>query len=333
MKVYYDQDADLKHLQGRRIAVIGYGIQGRAQALNLRDSGCDVIVGNIEDDYYKQAQADGFDIMPIAQAAKQASVIMLLIPDQAQKSVYEESIKANLAKNDMLIFAHGYSIHYKEIMPPSDVDVCLLAPRMPGKPIRQYFLDGGGVPAFLDVYQDSSGSAWDTVLALAKAIGATRAAAMHVTFKEETELDLFIEQFFLPMIIRGARLAFDTLTEDGFTPEALLMELYGSGEVGELLLMAAKTGIYRVWRNNASPTCQFGIFRNSEKVVPTEPAKEMIRDVIKGLRDGSFVQALSEEANNKYTNLRNYDEQNERALITQTQDNLARIIKYRAHER
>ncbi len=332
MKVYYDEDADLKYLDGRRIAVIGYGIQGRAQALNLRDSKCDVIVGNIKDDYYNQAENDGFTVMPIDKAAKDASILIILIPDQAQKQVYREFIEPNLTKGDLLIFAHGYSIHYQAIVPPDDVDICLLAPRMPGEPIRNYYLDGGGVPAFVDVHQDASGRAWETVLAIAKGIGATRAAAMHVTFKEETEIDLFIEQFLLPVIIRSIRLSFDTLNEEGFTPEATLMELYGSGEIGELLLMSAKTGIYRVWQNNASPTCQFGIFRNSEKVMPTVPTKKMIRNVIKNLRDGSFAKALTREARDGYKNLRKYDEENERSSLTLTQDSLETIIKYRAHK-
>lgn len=331
MKIYYDQDADLKHLKGRRIAIIGYGIQGRAQALNLRDSGCDVVVGNIHDDYYQRAEADGFRTTTIVEAAKHASILMVLIPDQAQKRVYEELVRPNLDKGDLLIFAHGYSIHYQEIVPPKHVDVCLLAPRMPGEPIREYYRKGGGVPAFVDVYQDASGKAWKTVLAVAKGIGATRAGAMQVSFKEETEIDLFIEQFLLPLIIRGIQLSFDVLVEDGFTPEATLMELYGSGEIGELLLMAAKIGIYRVWRNNASPTCRFGIFRNSEKVLPAEPTKKIIRDVLRGLRDGSFVKALSKEAQSNYSNLRKYDEENEQAQITRTQDNLEKIVKYRAY--
>lgn len=331
MKVYYDQDADLKHLVSRQIAVIGYGIQGRAQALNLRDSGLDVIVGNIKDNYYRQAEADGFHVTTIARATKDASVVLVLIPDQAQKQVYEEFIKPNLGKHDLLIFAHGYSVHYREIVAPEDVDVSLLAPRMHGEPIRRYYLNGGGVSAFVDVYQDASGKAWPSVLAVAKGIGVTKAGAMHITFKEETEIDLFIEQFLLPLIIRGIRLSFDTLVEDGFTPEAVLMELYGSGEIGELLLMAAKTGIYRVWKNNASPTCRFGIFRNSENVLPTKLTKKVIRDVISGLRDGSFVQALSKEAQANYSNLHGYDEENERSLIRRAQDNLERLVKYRAH--
>jgi ketol-acid reductoisomerase len=331
MKIYYDDDANLKHLDGRRIAVIGYGIQGQAQALNLRNSACDVIVGNIQDDYYRRAENDGFTVTTISEAAKNASVLMLLIPDQAQQKVYEESIRPNLKKGDLLIFAHGYSIHYKKIEPPEYIDTCLLAPRMPGEQIREYYQKGGGVPAFVDVHHDATGMAWQTLLAVAKGIGATKAGAMHVTFKEETEIDLFIEQFLLPLIVRGIRLSFDTLVEQDFTPEAVLMELCGSGEIGELLLMAAQMGVYRVWRNNASPTCQYGIFRNSEKVLASEPTKKMILEVLEGLRDGSFVEALSKEAQENYKNLRRYDEENENSLMTKTQDNLKKIIKYRIH--
>jgi len=329
MKTYYDNDADLTHLKGRCIGVIGYGIQGRAQALNLRDSGCRVVIGNIKDHYYDCAREDGFSPRKIAEVAKDADIIMVLIPDQAQKQIYKESILPNLDRGNMLIFAHGYSIHYKEIKVPKNVDVCLLAPRMPGEPIREYYRNGGGVPAFIDVYQDHSGRAWEIVLAVAKAIGITRAGAMAVTFKEETEIDLFIEQFLLPIIIRAIRLSFDVLINTGFTPEATLMELYSSGEIGELMMMAANTGIYRVWKNNASPTCQFGIFRNSEKVLPTEPTVTMIQEVLEGLRNGSFVQALSNEAHNGYASLHKYDEENEECILTQTQDRLKQIIRYR----
>jgi len=330
MKTYYDYNADIIHLKNRRIAIIGYGIQGRSQALNLRDTGCEVVIGNVKDEYYKRANAEGFQVMSISEAVEKSSIIMLLIPDQAQKEVYNNSIVKSLKTNDMLIFAHGYSIHYKEIVSPDDVDVCLLAPRMPGKPIREYYLRDGGVPAFVDVYQDVSGKAWQILLAVAKGIGATRAGAMHITFKEETEIDLFIEQFLLPLLIRGIRLSFDVLTEDGFTPESTLMELYASGEIGELLMMATKSGIYRVWKNHASPTCQFGIYRNSEKILPTEPTKELIREVLSGLRNGSFIEALSKEAKSNYSNLHRYDVKNENCTLTKTQDKLEEIIRYRA---
>lgn len=329
MKTFYDKDANLKHIKDQKIAIIGYGIQGRAQALNLRDNGCKIVVGNVNDKYLEQANEDGFEAGTIEDAVKQASIIMVLIPDQAQKQIYTDFIEPNLNTGDTLIFAHGFSIHYKEIVPPANVNVCLLAPRMPGKPIRDYYLNGGGVPAFVDVYQDAEGKAWDIIKALALGIGATKAGAMYVTFKEETEIDLFIEQFLLPIIIRSIRLSFDTLTEHGFTPESTLMELYGSGEIGELLLMSANMGIYNVWRNNASPTCQYGIFRNSEKVLETESTKKLIGEVLSDIRDGSFLKDLSTEANTNYANLKAYDKDNEEALISQTQEKLKKIIKYR----
>ena len=330
MNMYYDKDAELEDIEDEHIAIIGYGIQGRAQALNMRDSGCNVIIGNIDDHYYQRAQEDGFEVTSIENAVKKASIIMVLIPDQAQEGVYKQCIQDNLDSDDMLIFAHGYSIHYSKIVPGGDIDICLMAPRMPGDPIREYYLNDGGVPAFVDVHQDSSGHAWKRLLAVSKAIGATKAGVMHISFKEETETDLFIEQFLLPLMIQGIRLAFDTLVEEGFTPEATLMELYASGEIGELFMRAANIGIYRVWQKHASPTCQFGISRSLEKVLPAESTKEKIREVIAGLRDGSFVNALSEEANSNYLSLKEYNANNENALIMLTQDKLKSIINYRS---
>ena len=302
MKTFYDSDASLDILKNQLIAIIGYGIQGRAQALNLRDSGMDVIIGNIKDKYNEQASKDDFKIMNISEACSKASVIMVLIPDQAHREIYDKYIYPNLNTDNLLVFAHGYSIHFKDIKPPDFIDVCLLAPRMPGKPIREYFLNGGGVPAFIDVFQDSSGEAWRKVLSLAKGIGATRSCAMHVTFQEETEIDLFIEQFLLPLIIRGISLSFNELTKRGFSPEAVLMELYSSGEIGELLLMASKSNIFKIWEENASPTCQYGIFRNSEKIMPKNKTSELIERVLNELRDGSFINDLNDEAKIGYKN-------------------------------
>ena len=328
MKVYYENDASLKNIQDKKIAIIGYGIQGRAQALNLRDSGCDIIIGNRQDSYNEQAIKDGFDVSPIKDVIPHSDIILLLIPDQAQKEIYNSFIKDNL-QNQMLVFAHGYSIHFNEIVPPKGIDVALLAPRMPGEPIRDYYLDGGGVPAFVDIFQNASGRAWDYLLALAKGIGATKAGAMHVTFQEETEIDLYIEQFLLPLIIRGIRMSFDELNNKGFTAEALLMELYASGEIGELILKAANQGIYKVWQENASPTCQFGIFNNSERVLETHSTKKIIHETIENIRNKNFVRELTKEAENDYKSLNEYNKQNQDSLITKTQNQLYKIIKYR----
>ena len=252
MKIYYQENANLKYLKNKKIAIVGYGIIGRASALNLRDSGCDVVVGNIKDKYYKNALEDGFEVTSISEAVKQASIIFFLIPDQAQIKIFDKEIAPYLKKNDLLIFAHGFSIHYKKITPPKNTDVCLLAPRMPGKPIREYYLAGSGVPAFATVHINASGKAKEIILALAKAIGYTKAGVMDISFKEETEIDLFIEHYLLPTLIRSIRISFDELVKHGFTPESTLMELYASGEIGELLMMASQKGIYEVWRNCAS---------------------------------------------------------------------------------
>ncbi len=329
MKVYYDEDADLSVLKDKTVAIVGFGIQGQAQALNLRDSGIQVIVGNRSDAYSKAAKEHGFELLSISEAVKRASVVLVLIPDQAHKSVFENEIRPHLNPGDTLLFAHGYSVHFKQLIPPKDVNVCLLAPRMPGKPIREFFQRGGGVPAFVDVHQDSTGNAKLIALALGKAMGFTKAGLMEISFKEETELDLFIEQFFLPLLIRSIRLSFDVLVKKGYTPEAILMELYASGEVGKLLTMAADIGIYGVWKNHASPTCQFGIFRNSPRVLPDEIAKELITTVINEIQDGTFQSDLDQEARAGYENLYAYDQCNEESQLTHVQKNLARIIKFR----
>lgn len=333
VKVYYDKDTDIGEIKGRKIGIIGYGVQGRAQALNLRDSGCDVIVGNIRDDYYKRAESDDFSVYSIEDVVKAASICFVLIPDQAHKTVYEVLISPNLKKGDTLVFAHGYSINYKEIVPSNDVDVCLLAPRMPGKPIREYYLNGGGVPAYIDVYNNASGRAKEVVLALAKALGFTKAGVMQISFKEETELDLFVEQFFLPLMIRTIRLSFDVLVEEGYTPEALLMELYASGEIGELLLMASDIGIYEVWKNHASPTCQYGIFRNSKRVLPEKKAKGLIKEVLKEIKDGTFMNDLCKEAEGGYRSLHAYNEANQGSNLMRTEQRISKIIKCRQHRR
>ena len=181
----------------------------------------------------------------------------------------------------------------------------------------------------MDVFQDASGSAKEVVLALAKALGFTKSGVLQVSFREETELDLFVEQFFLPLIIRAIQLSFDVLAEQGYIPEVALMELYASGEIGELLMLASRIGIYDVWKNHASPTCQYGICRNSERVLPEEKTKELMRDIIKEIRDLTFVNALNEEAEGGYPNLKAYDDANSCSLLMETQRRIEEFIKYR----
>src|SRR5213080_2851619 len=227
-KIYYDQDADLGLLKGRKIAIIGYGSQGHAHALNLKDSGQDVVVGLYKGSKsWAKAEKDGLRVASVNEAAQQASVIMILLPDQSQRQVFESEIKGGLGRGKMLMFAHGFNIHFNQVVPPPDVDVTMIAPKAPGHVMRDLFTQGPGVPALLAVFQDVSGRARDTALAYGKGVGCTRAGVIETTFKEETETDLFGEQTTLGGgISHLIKAAFETLVEvrDPATESRLLTE-------------------------------------------------------------------------------------------------------------
>ena len=323
--VFYDQDADLKSIQGVKVGIVGYGIQGRAQALNLRDSGVDVLIANRDDSYRSTAAQDGFSVQSIEQVAKLADVLLLLIPDQAHQQVYKSQIEPHLRPGRALVVAHGYSLHYKEIKPRSDMDVMLLAPRMPGRPIRDYYLRGSGVPAFVDVVQDATGNAWKTVLALAKGMGFTRPGALQVAIAHETELDLFVEQFLVPTVVKSIQISFEELVSAGYPPLPALMELYASGELGEVLLLAAQVGIFQAFQQNASPTCQFGIATSYPQVLGSDP-RSLIHDVIDRVQSGGFVKSLQREGDADYPLTKKLWAQLNSTVLSQTQEEMRKII-------
>jgi len=299
-KIYYDREADLKYLKNLTVCVVGYGIQGRAQALNLRDSGVNVIVANRKDKYHNTAVRDGFRPETINKAVRRSDIILFLIPDQAQKRVYEKEIRENLKSKSMLIFAHGYALLYRTIVPPSDIDVAMLAPRMPGKQIRESYLKGKGVAAFLDVVRDKSGLARQRLLALSKAIGFTRSGVLEVSHKAEAELDLFAEQFLISAIIKAIDTSFKVLVDEFKYPAvATLMELYASSELAEVLAMASKLGIGTVFQKNASPTCQYGIASTFDTALGTD-TENRARKILKGIKKGKFAKSLDREANSSY---------------------------------
>src|SRR3989442_94289 len=219
-KIFYDQDADLGLLKGRKIAIIGYGSQGHAHALNLHDSGQDVVVGLYKGSKsWAKAEKDGLKVAPVADAAKLGDVVMILLPDQTQRQVFEESIKGDLGRGKMLMFAHGFNIHFNQVVPPPDVDVTMIAPKAPGHVMRDLFTQGPGVPALVAVYQDVSGKARDMALAYGKGVGCTIAGVIATTFKEETETDLFGEQTTLcGGVSHLIKAAFETLVEAGDQP-------------------------------------------------------------------------------------------------------------------
>lgn len=304
MKVYYENDADLTVLKNSRISVIGYGNQGRAQALNLRDSGMDVVIGNIDDSYRETAQQDGFDPLLIEEAARLGDVLMILIPDEVQPGVYTASIAPYLTGGKTLSFASGYNIRFGLIHPPSNIDVIMMAPRTIGRQVRIAFEKGGGVNADIDVWQDSSGKALATTLALAKGTGCTRAGAFHTSFTTETDLDLFSEQGLWPAIFECLMTAYDVLVAKGYPPEAVALELYASAEPADIFLAMAQQGVFEQMRYH-SPTAQYGVLsRRSDSTGSSVALKIRMEKTLERIRSGEFAREWAREQVEGYPNLR-----------------------------
>ncbi|MGB9106205.1 MAG: ketol-acid reductoisomerase [Terriglobales bacterium] len=293
LAVYRDHDADLNQLRDRTVVVIGYGNQGRAQALNLRDNEVRVLVACIRDSSADQAEADGFRVIPIDGCAHQGDVLMLLVPDEVQRRVYETSLAADMGKGHTLCFAHGYNFHFGLIVPPKDVDVVLVAPRMIGRVVRLAFERGVGVPAYVAVGQDGSGRAKATMLALAKGIGCTRAGVVEMTFESETLLDLFVEQTLMPIFSRSMLWAFDLLVEAGFDPGVVTLELYGSGETAEVFQACAEVGFYKQLLFH-SRTAQYGELSRTDSILPVS-VRQAMADTLEGIRSGKFAKEWADE--------------------------------------
>jgi len=292
-KMYYDRDADLGVLKEKKVAIIGYGIQGRGQALNLRDSGLDVIVTELEGtENYKIAQADGFKPVSSGEAAKQADIIQILTQDHVQAKVYKDSIEPNLKKGKVLLFSHGFNIHFKQIVPPKDVDVLMVAPKGPGALVRQMYEEGKGVPCLLAIFQDASGNAEKIGLAYAKAIGGTRAGVIVTTFKEETETDLFGEQVVLcGGVSELIKAGFETLVEAGYQPEIAYFECLH--ELKLITDLIYKTGIQGM-RKRVSDTAEYGDVTRGKRVITAETRKEMKR-ILEEVQSGEFAREWIEE--------------------------------------
>ena len=286
-KMYYDSDANLDFLEGKTIAVIGYGSQGHAQAQNLRDSGCEVIVAEKENSKaWKDAEGDGFKVMPAAEAASRADVIQLLIPDDIQGAIYRNAIESNLKDGDALVFSHGFNIHFNQIVPPETVDVFMVAPKSPGHLVRRMYVEGVGVPGLLAVHQDYSGRARDVGLAYAKAIGCTKAGVIETTFQEETESDLFGEQAVLcggvsAMIKAG----FETLVEAGYQPEIAYFECLHELK---LIVDLIYEGGLAMMRYSVSDTATYGDLTRGPRVI-NEETKEEMRQILGEIQSGEFA--------------------------------------------
>jgi ketol-acid reductoisomerase len=292
-ELYYDDDADLSIIQGRKVAVIGYGSQGHAHALSLRDSGVDVRVGLAEGSKSKaKAEAEGLRVLAVAEAAAEADLIMILTPDQVQAKVYAESIADNLKAGDALFFGHGFNIRFGFIQPPADVDVALVAPKGPGHIVRREFEAGRGVPDLIAVEQNPSGKAKELALSYAKAIGGSRAGVIETTFTEETETDLFGEQAVLcggasQLIMYG----FETLTEAGYKPEIAYFEVLH--ELKLIVDLMVEGGIAKQ-RWSVSDTAEFGDYVSGPRVID-EHVKENMKAVLADIQSGAFAKRFMDD--------------------------------------
>jgi ketol-acid reductoisomerase len=255
-------------------------------------------------------------VLSIAEAAERGTVMLFLLPDEVQPHVFRTVISQRLQNGDALVFAHGFSIRYGLIDVPDGIDVMLLAPRLPGRYVRDRFIAGWGVPAFVAVHRDATGRAWTRLLGLAHGIGSTRAAAIESSFAEETELDHFSEHFLYPLVFAALETAFEALVEAGYAPEVALMELHGSGELGQVLTAAAGEGLYAMIRSHASPACQVGIADHWQTALgDREAVRGRIRSAIEAIRNGTFARHLLEEQNRGYPTLRKWQQERPASLI------------------
>jgi ketol-acid reductoisomerase len=287
MKIYYDKDANLNQLKGKKIAIIGYGSQGHAQAQNLRDSGLDVIVAELKGtENYQFALRDGFKPTTAGEASKQSDLIQILAQDHVQAKLYEEDVKPNLQKGKTLLFSHGFNIHYGQIVPSKEIDVVMIAPKGPGHLVRREFQKGAGVPSLVAIYQDFTKKALKTALAYAKGIGATRAGVIGTTFKEETETDLFGEQAVLcGGVTELMKAGFDTLVEAGYQPEIAYFECLH--ELKLIVDLIYEGGI-PFMRYSVSDTAEYGDLTRGKRIITSETREEMKR-MLKEVQTGSFA--------------------------------------------
>ncbi|MFQ6062861.1 MAG: ketol-acid reductoisomerase [Methanosarcinales archaeon] len=287
VKIYYDKDADLRVLKDKKIAVLGYGNQGHAQAQNLKDSGLDVIVADLKGSKaWEQAEKDGFRVFTAAEASKQADIIQILLPDEIQPMVYKNEIVQGIESGNALVFSHGFNIHYHQIVPPSDVDVFMVAPKGPGSIVRRMYTQGVGVPALLAIHQDATGNAKELGLAYAKGIGCTRAGVIETTFAEETETDLFGEQVDLCGGVTSLiKATFETLVDAGYQPEIAYFE--SLHELKLIVDLIHEGGLANMWRN-VSNTAEYGGLTRGDRIINEESRKAM-KEILSDVQSGKFA--------------------------------------------
>ncbi|MCC6681278.1 MAG: ketol-acid reductoisomerase [Phycisphaeraceae bacterium] len=324
--VYRDDDADLAHLKGKRVVIIGYGNQGRSQAMNLRDSGVQVVVASIRDTSAEKAVSDGFEVLSLKDATRAGEILMMLIPDEVQRHIYETQIAPGLTKNHTLCFGHGYNYCYGYITPPEHVDVILLAPRMIGQAVRTSYEAGSGAPAYVGVGHDASGNALRTVLALAKGIGATRAGVIEMTFEDETTLDLILEQTLMPIFTRSMLWLYEILVDEGYDPGVVTLEMYGSGEVAEVFKACAQLGFVKQLALH-SHTAQYGELSHADKILPLTVRERMV-EILKRIRNGEFAKEWTKEQKDGMPHFKALLEEARGHPINQAEAEIARKVRF-----
>lgn len=324
-KMYYNNDINEGVLEGKKIAVIGYGSQGHAHAQNLKDSGFDVVVGVRPGKSFDAAKADGLSVATVKEAAGQADLVMVLLPDERQKQVYDEEIEPALKAGKSLVFAHGFNVHFDEIKPPADVDVFLVAPKGPGHLVRRTFEAGAGVPALFAVHQDASGKAKETALAYAKGIGSARAGVLETSFKEETETDLFGEQ----AVLCGGTTAlvkagFETLVEAGYQPELAYFEtLHELKLIVDLMYEGGLSGM----RYSISDTAQWGDYVAGDRIVDAG-TKARMKELLSEIQSGEFARGWIAENKNNRPNFNAITEKEEKHQIEEVGQKLREMMPF-----
>ena len=329
VRVYYDEDADLSFVNKELVAIIGYGNQGRAQALNLRDSSVNVIVGNIKDLYYDQAVKDGFEVYSIGEASMRGSMLCMMIPDEIQKKMYEKEIQQHVTKGKMLIFISGYSIRFGFIKPPKDVDVVDIFPTTYGEDVRERYLKKQKAGGFMAIGQDATGKAKQRALSFAKASGFTGAGLFEMTFAQEIDINLMLEQILYPAWVRIIVLAYELMVEEGYPPEVVLHELYMDKGPAAVFTSFSDVGLYKcmkMW----STTAQYGTLTRGPRIIKDE-SKEIMKEHLREIQSGVFAREWDEEMAKGYPLFKKLQEESLKHQINDVEERIRRLKRTEGH--
>jgi ketol-acid reductoisomerase len=324
--MYYDDDADLKLLDGKTVAILGYGSQGHAHSLNLKDSGVDVVVGLRPDSAsVEQVRGNGLEVTDVPDAASRGDVVMVLLPDEKHGEVWREQIRDGIAPGNLLLFGHGFSVHYGEVEPPPGVDVALIAPKGPGHLVRREYVDGRGVPVLVAVENDASGKAWELALSYAKAIGGLRAGGIKTTFTEETETDLFGEQTVLCGGLSALiQAGFETLIDEGYQPEVAYFECLH--EVKLIVDLMYEGGIAKQ-RWSVSDTAEYGDYVSGPRIIDAS-VKARMKDVLNEIKDGTFAERFIADQDAGAPEFKKFREESEKHPIEATGRELRKLMSW-----